>query len=262
MPTRASQAANNLHKHAAVLLSGTPLEGAVRRAYNAARSHLPERLVSADVVKARTYDVMTVQIAREALAGGGSAIDVGAHQGDILRHLVKYSSGPHWAFEPIPSLQERLRRRFPSVTVEPFALADSNGSAEFHFLPGAAAYSSLLERPEIEKGQVIKRLAVEVRTLDDYLPAGVDIAFVKIDVEGAEPAVLRGARALLRRCQPITVFECASARLPECIDALDGTGLRVSFLADFLAGTARDEREVARLGRERGEYYYVAHPAR
>ena len=259
MPTKAGQAAERLHKHAAVLLSGTPLEAPMRRAYNATRSHLPERFLSENTVKARNYDVMTLQIAREALASGGSSIDVGAHEGDILRHLVKYSPGPHWAFEPIPSFAKRLRRRFPAVTVEPIALGDSNGSAEFHFLPGAAAYSSLLDRPEIERGQVIERLTVHVRTLDDYLPADVEIAFVKIDVEGAESAVLRGAHALLRRCQPVTVFECASAKLPDCIDALQGTGLHVSFLADLLAGTTRDHDEVARLGRERGEYYYVAH---
>jgi FkbM family methyltransferase len=202
---------------------------------------------------------MTVQIARQALSDGGSAIDVGAHEGTVLQHLVKYSPGPHWAFEPIPSFAARLQRRFPKVAVEPIALSDSSGQAEFNFLPGAAAFSSLLERAEIKNGQLVKRLTVQVRTLDDYLPADATIAFLKIDVEGAEPSVLRGARHLLRRCQPVTVFECGSARLPECIDALQGTEMRVSFLADFLAGLTRPEEEVASLGRERGEYYYVAH---
>jgi FkbM family methyltransferase len=259
MRINVGQVTGGLHKQVATLLSGSPLDGPIRRAYNATRAHLPAKFLSEAAIKGRNYDILTLQIARRALHNGGSAIDVGAHEGDILRHLVKYSPGPHWAFEPIPSFAARLQRRFPAVTVEPFALSDSNGQETFRFMPSAAAYSSLIHRAEIDNGQVIKRLTVQVRTLDDYLSADVKIAFLKIDVEGAEPAVLRGAQRLLRRCQPVTVFECASAKLPDCIDALQGTGLQVSFLADFLAGDTRPEEEVARLGRERGEYYYVAH---
>jgi FkbM family methyltransferase len=259
MRVRVGYATGILHKKVAVLLSGSPVEGPIRRAYNASSAHIPARFLSKAKLKGRNYDVMTLQIARQALSNGGSAIDVGAHEGTVLRHLVKYSRGPHWAFEPIPLFAARLQRSFPDVMVEPIALSDSNGQAEFHFLPGAAAYSSLLERTRIENDQIVKRVTVQVRALDDYLPPDVNIAFLKIDVEGAEASVLRGARLLLRRCQPVTVFECASAKLPDCIDALQGTGMRVSFLADFLVGVTRPEAQVASFGRERGEYYYVAH---
>jgi len=240
------------------LLGGSILEGPARRTLSAARALIPDALLSPAAVRGRDYDRMTLRIARMALADGGSAIDVGAHQGDILKSLVKMSPGPHWAFEPIPALAERLRRRFRAVTVGQVALSDSSGEAWFRFLPGAAAYSSLLTRPEIEDGHAVRRLAVQVRTLDECIPEDGRVAFVKIDVEGAEAAVLRGARHLLCRCQPVTVFECASAKLPECVAALDGTGLHVSFLADFLAGVQRPAGEVTRVGRERGEYYYVA----
>lgn len=248
-----------IHKRAATLLSGSPLEGPVRRAYNATSARIPAQFLSESTLKSRNYDIMTLQIARLALGHDGSAIDVGAHEGTVLQYLVKYSPGPHWAFEPIPSFAARLQRRFPDVTVEPIALSDSSGHAEFNFLPGAAAYSSLLDRAEIKNGQLVKRLTVQVRSLDDYLQPDSSIAFLKIDVEGAEASVLRGARLLLRRCHPVTVFECGSDKLPDCIDALQGTGMRVSFLEDFLAGVTRPEEQVASLGRERGEYYYVAH---
>jgi hypothetical protein len=117
----------------------------------------------------------------------------------------------------------------------------------------------LLERTEIENGQLVRPVTVQVRALDDYLPPDANIAFLKIDVEGAEASVMRGARLLFRRCQPVTVFECGPSKLPDCIDALQGTGMRVSFLADFLAGVTRPEEEVVTLGREHGEYYYAAH---
>jgi hypothetical protein len=50
---------------------------------------------------------------------------------------------------------------------------------------------------------------------------------------------------------------CVS-ELPSCVAALEGTGLDVSFLADFLERTYLPAEEVMRTGRERGEYYYVA----
>jgi FkbM family methyltransferase len=233
-----------MHEYVTTTLSGTFLEGPARRVYATGRALIPGGLLPPAAIKARDYDRMTLRIARIALAGGGSAIDIGAHEGDILRRLARMSPGPHWAFEPIPAFAERLRRRFPSVAVEQAALADY----------------SVIVRPEVEDGHAVRRLAVRVRRLDDCVPQDARVAFMKIDVEGAEAAVLRGARDLLRRCQPVTVFECGSANLPRCVAALEGTGLEVSFLADYLLGVRHHAAEVMQVGRERGEYYYVAFP--
>jgi FkbM family methyltransferase len=257
--SKLSAFAGNLQKQIAISLSGGPLEGLIRRFHYSVTNHIPEIFLSESAIKGRSYDTMTLEIARQSLASGGSAIDIGAHEGSILRHLVKYSPGPHWAFEPIPAFAGRLRRRFPDVKVEQIALSDFNGEAQFNFLPGSAAYSSLLRRKEIEDGQLVRRLTVPVRTLDDYLPPVANVAFLKIDVEGAEASVIRGARQLLERCQPVTVFECFSSKLPDCIDALQGTGLRVSFLVDFLERVSRPEKDVCSIARERGEYYFAAH---
>src|SRR5690606_18768586 len=48
---------------------------------------------------------------------------------------------------------------------------------------------------------------VEVVTLDQFLPEGLDVSLIKIDVEGFEPAVLRGAASLLARTRPALVVE-------------------------------------------------------
>jgi FkbM family methyltransferase len=252
--------APGVRQRAVERLAGSPLEGPARRLYSLIWEHVPDAVLSAVAIKGRNYDRMTLRIAARALAGGGSAVDIGAHQGDILKALVRMSPGPHWAFEPTPAFAARLRRRFPQVTVEQAALSDFCGTAEFRYLPGAPGYSSLLTRPHAEAGRAVRSLRVQVRRLDDCIPGDMHVAFVKIDVEDAEAAVLRGARELLRRCQPVVVFECASARLPDCVAALDGTGLGVSFLVDFLAGVRRPAGDVLRLGRERGEYYYAAGP--
>lgn len=245
------------------LFSGGPLERVARRAYSTYRNSIPAAILPADQVKARQYDRLTLEIVRRVLSGGGNGIDIGAHDGGILRAFTKISpTGSHWAFEPIPNLAKQLQRHFPGVAVRQLALSDRAGIADFHFLPQAAGYSSLLERADIEAGQEVRLLQVEVRQLDECIPSEVPIAFIKIDVEGAEAAVLRGASRILQEYQPVVVFECSSAKLTDCVPPLLGAGLQISFLADYMAGQRRELDDVLSMGKRRGEYYYVASPDR
>jgi hypothetical protein len=101
-------------------------------------------------------------------------------------------------------------------------------------------------------------MPVTVRRLDEIIPEDVSIEFIKIDVEGAEAAVLRGASNLLRSQQPVVVFECDPADLKECIVILSESDLRVSLLADFLAGRTRSQEELMSVSHAEHEYYYVA----
>jgi FkbM family methyltransferase len=248
-----------MRKQAVMLLSGLPFEQAVWSTYNACRNRVPTALVPAGLARARTYDRLTTEIARRALSAGGNSIDVGAHHGSILHALVKISpTGSHWAFEPIPHLARQLAKKFPNVTVSQLALSDYTGRTEFHFLPGSPAHSSLLARAGVETGQVVRQLSVDVRRLDDCIPEKTPIAFIKVDVEGTEDQVLRGAARLLQQHKPVVVFECGPEKLPDCASVLEGAGLHLSLLPDHLAGRRRALSDVLAAGRERGEYYYVA----
>jgi FkbM family methyltransferase len=248
-----------VRQQAVTLVSGTRFESAARLSYSTIVEHLPSAFLSPEAVKARAYDRLTVQIAARALSGGGNSVDVGAHCGGILRHLVRLSpEGRHWAFEPIPNLAAQLQRRFPGVHVEPIALSDYSGAADFHLIPAASAHSSLLRRPDTERGRAVHHVQVQVRQLDSLIPEDVSIAFIKVDVEGSEAEVLRGAAGILRRRQPVVVFECDPANLMQCIPTLEDASLRVSLLADFVAGVERGLTEVVRRGQAQHEYYYVA----
>lgn len=248
-----------MRRQLVALLAGGPFEQLAWTTYNACRDRVPATIAPAGLAKARTYDRLTVEIAKRVLSGGGNGVDVGAHYGSILKPITKCSPmGLHWAFEPIPSQARNLRKRFPRVKVEQLALADYSGTTEFHFLPGSPAYSSLLTRPEVETGQRVRRLRVDVRRLDDCIPEQVPIAFIKIDVEGAEAEVLRGSAQLLQRHGPVVVFECAPSKLVDCIPTLEDAGLHVSLLADYLAGRRVALNDLIRIVQERGEYYFVA----
>ncbi len=243
------------------LLAGGPFEWFAREAYYAYVDHIPEPILPASVVRARNYDRQTIEIAAKALAGSGNSIDIGANAGHILKSLAKLSpTGSHWAFEPIPRFAERLRAKFPEVSVGQLALSDHNGVEDFNYLPEDPAYSSLLDRADQEAGMEVRSLRVEVRRLDDCIPEGIPIAFIKIDVEGAEAAVLRGATRLLSSFKPVVVFECDPVKLGDCIPTLERAGLQIALLADYVNGRRRTSDEVNRIGCERGEFYYVASP--
>jgi FkbM family methyltransferase len=244
-----------------MLLNGTRFERAARMSYTTVLDHMPSIFLSADQVKSRDYDRLTIEIAARTLSVGGNTVDVGAHCGSILKHLIRHSpAGQHWAFEPIPNLAAQLRAKFSSAHVSQVALSDYTGSADFHFIPTASAHSSLLTRPDIEAGRAVSHLSVDVRRLDDVIPSHVSIAFIKIDVEGGEAGVLRGAANILRTQQPVVVFECHPANLRDCIPPLKDAGLGVSLLADFVAGRTLTPDELVRRSNLDHEYYFVASP--
>jgi FkbM family methyltransferase len=132
-------------------------------------------------------------------------IDVGAHLGSVLgRALDHDASTDVVAIEAVPAKAEHLRRRFPGVVVHACAVGEHAGHASFFVhrrLPGLSS----LRRPPGPAPDV-DEITVAVRPLDELLaPERVDV--VKIDVEGTELAVLRGARRLLERARPTVLFE-------------------------------------------------------
>jgi FkbM family methyltransferase len=248
-----------VRKQVMSVVGGGPLEWIARDMYYHGLNILPAPLLPPHAVKGREYDQLTIKIAERALAGQGNSIDIGANAGQILKALVKLSPhGAHWAFEPIPRYAERLRRRFPGVTVSQVAVSDHSGITEFRYLPKDPAYSSLLARPEIEDGREVQILQVETQRLDDCIPRDMPVSFIKVDVESAEAAVLRGATGLLRRCRPVVVLECTPANVEDCAAICQGIGFELSFLADFLAGVRRDAAALVAAGRKSGELYYAA----
>ncbi len=176
----------------------------VMRAYRSQRpDHAsPERLKSLD------YDRMTVEVARGTLTGSGVCVDIGANVGALLHKFIRVSPTSRFiAVEPIPGLAKHIRHRWPAVLVHQVALSDKAGAATFRYLPDQPAVSSLYVRGHVEGGERVKELQVVVETLDRIVGDAGPVEFVKIDVEGAEMEVLRGARNLLWRDRPVLVIE-------------------------------------------------------
>ncbi len=159
-----------------------------------------------------------------SLGAGDVAVDVGANKGAYLPSLARAVPGGRVvAFEPQPSLAAYLERAcaaagLRNVVVEAIGISDRDGSLplavrgdgtpsqDASFEPGGAH----------DRAGLGRAVEVPVRTLDGYFadePARV--AAVKVDVEGHELAVLRGAARLLAEHRPLLVCEIEARHRPD-----------------------------------------------
>lgn len=189
------------------------------------------------------YELRKAAEIRRRLRPGGVFVDVGANQGDftLLAASLVGPAGRVVAFEPDPdnvaALRENLRLNgFANVEVRAVALADEAGSATLH-RSAISGWHSLNEggntggRPPI---------TVALERLDDLGLTRLDV--LKIDVEGAENAVIRGAMNTLHRCRPVVLLD-THPMLGADIPALDAIFLALGYAtweSDRTASVRRD----------------------
>ncbi len=167
---------------------------------------------------------------RRYLEPGAIAIDVGANVGwhTLLMAARAGSTGRVYAFEPNDSTRRRLvsaveANHFRQVTVDGRAVADRVGASGFqaplagHVWDGtgrltAESVEDQRDKRERQAGQERperQTTTTECTTLDTFVAERHigRLAFVKIDVEGWELSVLRGAPHVLTTLRPVVVFE-------------------------------------------------------
>lgn len=130
---------------------------------------------------------------------GSVVVDAGANAG-LYTYWFARRARLVYAFEPIPSMAAYLRRASPrGVCVVECALSDKDGFADL-YVPLNWGEASLTQTR-----QPATVLQVQTKTLDSYRLRNV--AFMKIDVEGHELAVLQGARDTIRGSPPAVFVE-------------------------------------------------------
>ena len=176
-------------------------------------------------------------------------VDAGANQGEFTLFAAKrLTHGRVLAFEPMTAMRERLEQNIEAnglgnVLVSALGLWSEPGRRSL-FRPEARFEDGSIHEglgtlfPTGERGQEVEE--VELTTLDAFLDAhGIDrIDALKIDVEGAERAVLTGAERTLERCRPLLLME-ANRDLAEIGGGGAGGGLDA--LLDWLGRWYRFE---------------------
>jgi len=217
----------------------------------------------------RVYDDYTVQIMSRVLKKNSNCLDVGCNWGYFLEYMLRLApSGNHYAFEPLPDLAARLRDRFPYVNIMQMALSDSAGQEAFYHVLDNHGYSGL-KITGLSKNLRTEKLGIETRRLDDILPRDYKVDFIKVDVEGAELQVFRGAIQTIRECKPFILFEHGMGAAdwygtsPDQIYEflVKRCELSISQLGDWLAGKSPLTRDAfISLFETHTAWYFLAHP--
>ncbi len=222
-----------------------------------------------DLSKNLKYDRLTKKIIKQFLKKDSNCIDIGCHKGEILDLMLKYApSGKHWGFEPIPYLFNKLKQKYTEkASILPYALSENKGTSNFQLVKNAPAYSGIKKRRYDIQNPDIEEIKVELEALDNLIDKQDKINFVKIDVEGAEFGVFKGAEETFKRSKPIILFECGKGASdyygtnPKELFHFIKTniGLNIYTLDAFLKRSeALSENQFNELFETNQEYYFVA----
>jgi FkbM family methyltransferase len=142
-----------------------------------------------------------------ALPADANCIDVGAANGKVLAHIARLAPrGRHIAYEPLPVFHAELAAAFPQIDVRAVALSDRAGEATFTYVPDRPWVSGFRER-DMPGARTQEKITVRTARLDDDLPEGYVPHLLKVDVEGAEEQVFKGALRTIVRHRPIVAFQ-------------------------------------------------------
>jgi FkbM family methyltransferase len=161
---------------------------------------------------------------------GGVVYDVGANVGSysLLASILAGPGGHVVAFEPVARNLDYLRRhvelnRLSNVEIVAAAVSDVSGTIRFH----------VASDPVLGRIDPLGASSVASCTLDDYADTSTSPppTCIKIDVEGGEAAVLRGARIILSTHRPVVFVATHGDQVDrECRATLQGLGYVIAAL--------------------------------
>jgi FkbM family methyltransferase len=181
---------------------------------------LPRNDYLTELLVAGTFETNEVAFVRSILQPGMTVLDLGAHHGlyTLLASKRVAPGGKVFAFEPSPRERRALRQHVllnlcRNVTIQGLALGSENTRANLFVVEGSQTGCNSLRPPDVFC--VTSPVRVRVIRLDDWLDSQrIDqVDFIKLDVEGAELDVLKGAERLLnRRPRPVILAEVQDVR--------------------------------------------------
>lgn len=200
-----------------------PAWWALRLAGEAERFTSPRRTTPVLAWVAMRSGDLELRLLEQLVPRSRVALDIGANRGIYTWRLARLARQVH-AFEPQPELAARLQLAVPEARVHALALSDGDGEAELR-VPVVAniayqGWGSIEPENSFDavRCSAVRSIHVPSRRLDSL---GLDdVGFIKIDVEGHELAVLRGAERTLSRCRPILLLEADDRHRPNAVESV------------------------------------------
>ncbi len=167
-----------------------------------------------------TFESAEINFVQRFLKSGMIALDIGAHHG-LYTLLASKRVGPRGkvvAFEPSPRERKQLSRNVrlnscSNVRIQPYALGSKRSQTDLYLVDGGEDGCNSLRPPVVNSETHPVR--VDVYPFDDVAPklGLTKVDFIKLDVEGAELDVLKGALGLLRTFpRPVLLVEVYDIR--------------------------------------------------
>ena len=165
--------------------------------------------VSAHIIEDGEWEPPVVHVLRKYLMAGSIFVDIGANLGwhSAVGSAAVGPTGRVYAIEPNPDNARLIahtvqRNDLTNVELLPFALSERTGFAAFRSAIGSNGGFAWGNDPSFIDPAVT---IVPTMRFDDLDIAHVDV--IKMDVEGAEPMVMRGAVEMIERDHPVIIFE-------------------------------------------------------
>jgi len=254
------------------MIVGTSLESLARKLHVAFTRERCAACTSTVEDKNRLYDIQTLEVMKRVLHKDSNCVDVGCHQGSILRKMLRFApKGTYFAFEPLPEMYQGLLESFgnlANIHLYDYALSDTAGTTSFQHVVSNPGYSGFRQRRYDRPHEQIQQITVKTNLLDNLVPKHISIQFIKVDVEGAELEVFKGAIETIKRSRPIIVFEHGLGAAdyygttPENMYDLLAVqcGLKLFLMAEWLESNGRVSlnREAFCEQFSSGTYYFMA----
>jgi FkbM family methyltransferase len=183
----------------------------------------PDDYVAHTILETGSWEPESWAAVREHLGSGATFVDIGAHIGtySLRAAPIVGPAGRVIAIEPNPETVRKLQGNIQAsgaqtITVEPFACSDAEATLELFAGPQSNSGETSLSQTNASRDQQAgTSYKVRARPLDAILQeAGVTrVDAVKIDVEGAEVMVLKGAGHTLDRYHPVVLIEVVDQQL-------------------------------------------------
>ena len=183
------------------------------------------------------HEADVIRVFRTFLTQRSVVLDIGANFGlyTALSASIVRNHGRLYAFEGNPRVFESLQRTIianhlyfnTNVVTANVLVSDKSGRGVLHFSANFPAGGTM---SDIGLSDAVGRtVEVDMTTIDDFLPSGLQVDLVKIDVEGHEPLVMRGMERTIARSPNIRlIIEFADNLLANTVAPAD--------FADYIRG--------------------------
>lgn len=170
-----------------------------------------KRTAPFEIMNFRAYEKLDSDIIFGLIEPGFNVLDIGANIGWYSLNIARlHASIRVWSFEPIPMTFLNLKKNIEingmsNIKLHNFGFSNEEKTLNFYLQPGASVSASLAN---ITDDKNVTEISCNVKRLDNFIvETGLNMDFIKCDVEGAELFVYEGGVESIRRDKPIIFTE-------------------------------------------------------